>query len=76
MPPNPFQYLPLSLLINQRDSVIDKLEKRIGLIEQILREQGALSSGTSSGSSKSESKQHHRDQVVAIAPQAECSVCF
>jgi hypothetical protein len=30
----------LTLEINQRDSIIDKLEERIGLLEQRLREQG------------------------------------
>jgi hypothetical protein len=38
----------------QRDAIIEKLEERIGLIEQILRERGSLSAGTSS-SSKSDS---------------------
>jgi hypothetical protein len=36
----------------QRDAIIEKPEERIGLIEQILREQGALSAGTSSESNK------------------------
>jgi hypothetical protein len=35
----------------QRDAIIEKPEERIGLIEQILREQKALSAGTSSSTS-------------------------
>jgi hypothetical protein len=39
----------------QRDAIIEKLEERIGLIEQILREQGSLSAGTSSSSKSASS---------------------